>query len=117
MPYMARWLNLGRTYISIKNHSFGSPLIGLYKASHSTSACHKISKPVWLYNEKILQFKCGVKAGQPFTLGSNGKQSKLYHTSSSRRYSTYPGSFIRRREILILILAGKDLFIYQYCSE
>ena len=104
---MAQWLNLGYiTYISIKNHSFKSSLIGFYKASRSTSTCLKIYKPLRLCNKKIIQFKCGEIAGphpgKPFW-----RNERLYHIFSRRSYSTYPRSFIRRKEILILIFAGK----------
>ncbi|CAB3997214.1 tetratricopeptide repeat 19, mitochondrial isoform X5 [Paramuricea clavata] len=98
--------NLGYiTYISIKNHSFKSSLIGFYKASRSTSTCLKIYKPLRLCNKKIIQFKCGEIAGpdpgKPFW-----RNERLYHIFSRRSYLTYPRSFIRRKEILVLIFAG-----------
>ena len=104
---MAQWFNLYTqpwSWIHIKNPSFTTFLIGFHKASHCTFACLKLSQPLLACNKKIVQFKCGKIAGQPLF----GRNEKLHNAFSRRKYSTYPGSFIRRKEILILIVAGKE---------
>ena len=91
---MAQWLN----FVYIKNHSFTSLLPGCYKA------CLKILQPLRICDKRIVQLKCGEISGQPLFR----RNERLYHAFSRRKYSTYPGSFIRRKELLILIVAGKE---------
>ena len=102
---MARCLNFGYlTCTTVRIHGCQLFLKDLYKTS--TTTCLEINKPLRLYSQKIVQLKCSNELGRPLLWRSERNQG-IHSRFSWRKFSTYPGSFIRRKEILILILAGK----------
>ena len=110
-----RFLNFGYIYTPVRTRSFQLFLKGLYMTSNSTTTCLKANKPVRLYSQKILQFKCCDIAGQPLLWRRN--QRIYFRSNTWRRLSTYPGSFIKRKEILILIFAGKCCCLGLGCGQ